>query len=101
MGSDLNSGDKYTMSVTTAVQTEHAQQAPYTVKAKSRVLEVTPALSPAAFEHFSRKLEFETDCSDVYASFASGTVDFVLLDVRNSLSYTAMAMSQGPLMYPC
>jgi rhodanese-related sulfurtransferase len=75
------------MSVTTPAQTEHAQQSPYSIKAQSRVLEVTPAPSPAAFEHFSRKLEFETDCSDVYAAFASGTVDFVLVDVRSSQLY--------------
>ncbi len=75
------------MSITTAAQTEHSQQTPYNVKAKSRVLETAPASSPAAFDHFSRKLEFETDCADVYAAFASGSVDFVLLDVRNSQLY--------------
>ncbi|MBO0139558.1 rhodanese-like domain-containing protein [Agrobacterium sp. Ap1] len=42
-----------------------------------------PATAPQdAAEHFSRKLAFEADCWDVHASFASGTVDFVLLDVR-------------------
>ncbi len=75
------------MSVPTTQQAEHSQQAPYNVKAKSRVLEIAPAPSPAAFDHFSRKLAFETDCADVYAAFASGAVDFVLLDVRNSQLY--------------
>src|SRR5438270_14004920 len=70
------------MSVPTTQQAEHSQQAPYNVKAKSRVLEIAPAPSPAAFDHFSRKLAFETDCADVYAAFASGAVDLVLLDVR-------------------
>jgi len=54
----------------------------------SRVLEIAPASSPAALEHFARKLTFETDCADVYSSFASNTVDFVLLDVRGRQAYS-------------
>ena len=54
----------------------------------SRVLEIAPASSPAAFEHFAKKLTFETDCADVYSSFASNTVDFVLLDVRGRQAYS-------------
>ena len=54
----------------------------------SRVLEIAPASSSAAFEHFARKLTFETDCADVYSSFASNTVDFVLLDVRGRQAYS-------------
>ena len=57
-------------------------------KQVSRVLEIAPASSPAAFEHFARKLTFETDCADVYSSFASNTVDFVLLDVRGRQAYS-------------
>ena len=53
----------------------------------SRVLEIAPASSPTALEHFARKLTFETDCADVYSSFASNTVDFVLLDVRGRQAY--------------
>src|SRR5258708_8927247 len=56
-------------------------------KQVSRVLEIAPAPSPTAFEHFARKLTFETDCADVYSSFASNTVDFVLLDVRARPAY--------------
>ncbi len=56
-------------------------------KQVSRVLEIAPAPSPTAFEHFARKLTFETDCADVYSSFASNTVDFVLLDVRGRQAY--------------
>jgi rhodanese-related sulfurtransferase len=63
-------------------------KAPFNVKTVSRVLEVPPAGSEAALGHFSRKLEFETDCSDVYASFASGRVDFVLVDVRSQKLFT-------------
>jgi rhodanese-related sulfurtransferase len=54
----------------------------------SRVLEIAPASSPTAFEHFAKKLTFETDCADVYSSFASNTVDFVLLDVRGRQAYS-------------
>jgi rhodanese-related sulfurtransferase len=49
----------------------------------SPVSEIPTAASEAAAEHFARKLTFETDCSDVNAAFASGKVDFVLLDVRS------------------
>jgi rhodanese-related sulfurtransferase len=54
----------------------------------SRVLETAPASSPDAFEHFAKKLTFETDCSDVYSSLASKTVDFVLVDVRGRSAYS-------------
>jgi rhodanese-related sulfurtransferase len=57
-------------------------------KQASRVLEIAPASSPTAFEHFAKKLTFETDCFDVYSSFASNTVDFVLLDVRARRAYS-------------
>jgi rhodanese-related sulfurtransferase len=59
----------------------------YKVKSKSRVLEIAPAPSSEAYSHFSRKLEFETDCADVYAAFVAGVVDFVLLDVRSPQLY--------------
>jgi rhodanese-related sulfurtransferase len=54
----------------------------------SRVLETAPASSPTAFDHFAKKLTFETDCADVYSSFASNTVDFVLIDVRGRQAYS-------------
>lgn len=48
----------------------------------------TPAATPtAAMEHFSARLQFETDCSDVAASQQAGEVDFVLLDVRSAAAY--------------
>ncbi|SEM67921.1 Rhodanese-related sulfurtransferase [Pseudomonas sp. ok272] len=37
--------------------------------------------------HFSNRLTFETDCSDVFSSQASGEVDFVLVDVRGPKTY--------------
>jgi rhodanese-related sulfurtransferase len=60
-----------------------SQKVSFISKTTSRVLEVSPAASTDAFKHFSKKLEFETDCSDVFASYASSTVDFVLVDVRS------------------
>ncbi|WP_158821083.1 rhodanese-like domain-containing protein [Granulicella sp. S156] len=54
----------------------------------SRVLEVAPAPAEAAFDHFARRLTFETDCSDVYSSFATDRVDFALLDVRGRQAYS-------------
>jgi len=60
----------------------------FVTKQVSRVLEVAPASSPTAFEHFAKKLTFETDCADVHSSFASNTVDFVLLDVRGRQAYS-------------
>jgi rhodanese-related sulfurtransferase len=72
------------MSGTIDAQTEHRS---FTVKSKSRITEITAAHSSDALEHFSQKLKFETDCADVYAAFVSGTVDFVLVDVRSSQLY--------------
>jgi len=54
---------------------------------RSRAMEVAAAPPRYAIDHFARKLEFETDCSDVNSAFVSGTVDFVLLDVRSSSLY--------------
>jgi rhodanese-related sulfurtransferase len=42
-----------------------------------------------ALEHFSRRLEVETDVSDVAAAMDAGEVDFVLLDARSRASYDA------------
>lgn len=49
-----------------------------------------PAASAAvALMHFSQRLSFETDCSDVHASQQSGDVDYVLLDVRGEAAFAA------------
>ncbi|MCE0464588.1 MULTISPECIES: rhodanese-like domain-containing protein [Pseudomonas] len=53
----------------------------------SLVSEVPAAPSDVALQHFSRRLTFETDCSDVHASQQAGQVDFILLDVRGPLAY--------------
>ena len=69
-------------------QTEFAKTAQSGARKGSLVLEVPPAPSSAAFEHFTKKLTFETDCADVYSSLTSGTVDFVLVDVRGRQAYS-------------
>lgn len=47
-----------------------------------------PAAPPAEAEaHFAAEFTFETDCWDVHSAFASGEVDFVLLDVRGPALY--------------
>jgi rhodanese-related sulfurtransferase len=42
-----------------------------------------------AIEHFSRRLEVETDVSDVALAQESGTADFVILDSRSRKAYDA------------
>lgn len=42
-----------------------------------------------ALAHFSQRLRFETDCSDVYHSQQAGQVDYVLVDVRNATAFAA------------
>ncbi|WP_145538088.1 rhodanese-like domain-containing protein [Yersinia kristensenii] len=53
----------------------------------SLVSQTSPASPERALQHFSQRLVFETDCSDVYASQQQGTVDFVLVDVRNEAAF--------------
>ena len=48
----------------------------------SLVCEIPAAPSAIALMHFSNRLTFETDCSDVFSSLEAGAVDFVLVDVR-------------------
>jgi rhodanese-related sulfurtransferase len=42
-----------------------------------------------ALEHFARRLQVETDVSDVAAAMEAGEADFVLLDARSRASYDA------------
>ena len=53
----------------------------------SLVREIPAAPSAIALMHFSNRLTFETDCSDVYSSHEAGEIDFVLIDVRGPLAY--------------
>jgi rhodanese-related sulfurtransferase len=55
----------------------------------SRILRF-PAADPAqAQEHFTRRLAFETDCSDVHYDLALGAEGFVVLDARSAEAYAA------------
>jgi rhodanese-related sulfurtransferase len=55
----------------------------------SRILRF-PAADPAEAEaHFTRRLAFETDCSDVHDDLALGADGFVVLDVRAAEAYGA------------
>ena len=53
----------------------------------SLVCEIPAAPSAIALMHFSNRLTFETDCSDVYGSQQAGEVDFVLVDTRGPSAY--------------
>ncbi|MEJ8864504.1 MULTISPECIES: rhodanese-like domain-containing protein [Pseudomonas] len=53
----------------------------------SLVREIPAAPSAIALMHFSNRLTFETDCSDVYGSQQAGEVDFILVDVRGPLAF--------------
>ncbi|MFR0673359.1 rhodanese-like domain-containing protein [Enterobacterales bacterium AW_CKDN230030176-1A_HGKHYDSX7] len=55
----------------------------------SLITQIPPAHADQAFAHFSERLRFETDCSDVYHSQYTGQVDFVLVDVRNAEAFAA------------
>ncbi|MCU0121021.1 rhodanese-like domain-containing protein [Pseudomonas sp. B2M1-30] len=53
----------------------------------SLVREISAAPSAIALMHFSNRLTFETDCSDVFSSQEAGELDFVLLDVRGPVAF--------------
>ncbi|TWC45110.1 rhodanese-related sulfurtransferase [Pseudomonas sp. SJZ080] len=53
----------------------------------SLVRNVPAAPSAIALMHFSNRLTFETDCSDVYSSQQARDVDFVLVDVRGPQAF--------------
>ncbi len=53
----------------------------------SAVLQVPPAPSQAAVEHFAARLAFETDCSDVAADIGAGVGGWMLIDTRSQESW--------------
>lgn len=55
----------------------------------SLITQTPPASAAEAYAHFSERLRFETDCSDVYHSQQAGQVDYVLVDVRNAVAFAA------------
>jgi rhodanese-related sulfurtransferase len=72
---------------------------------RNPVTEVPPASAEAALLHFSRKLEFETDCADVNAALQSESPGFVLIDVRSPKAYSKGHVAQavnipGPTLTP-
>jgi rhodanese-related sulfurtransferase len=50
---------------------------------------ITAAPAEDAVRHFAGLLAYETDCWDTHHAFATGTADFVLLDVRGPEQYAA------------
>ncbi len=55
----------------------------------SLVSQYPAALSSVALMHFSNRLAFETDCSDINATQQSGEIDYVLVDVRGAAAYAS------------
>ena len=55
----------------------------------SAVSRIPAANSEDALQHFSKRLEFETDCWDVHHAISNEKQDFVLLDVRSEELYQA------------
>ena len=53
------------------------------------VTAVSAAPPEIAIAHFASEFTFETDCWDVHDALASGTPDFVLLDVRSPAHFAA------------
>lgn len=53
----------------------------------SAVSRIPAASSEQALEHFLSLLQFETDCWDVHHAITNNKQDFVLLDVRSTLSF--------------
>ena len=53
----------------------------------SLVRAIPAAPCAVALMHFSNRLTFETDRSDVFSSQEAGAEDFVLVDVRGPLAY--------------
>lgn len=54
----------------------------------SLISEIPPATPSDSLQHFSRRLAFETDCSDVFQSQKQGVIDYVLVDVRSQEAYS-------------
>lgn len=65
----------------------------------SLISEIPPATPSESLQHFSRRLRFETDCSDVYQSQKTGNIDYILVDVRNSVAF-AKAHIPGSINIP-
>jgi rhodanese-related sulfurtransferase len=60
---------------------------------------MTYATAADTIAHFSAKLSFETDPSDVEAALKAGSADFVLVDVRGESAW-AQGRAEGALHLP-
>jgi rhodanese-related sulfurtransferase len=60
-----------------------------TATVSGRVTSVRAAHPAAAASHFARRLEYETDCSDVHHDLAAGAADFVVVDARSHDDHAA------------
>lgn len=65
----------------------------------SSVLEVPPAASNDATQHFAARLAYETDPSDVHADLNKGIANFVVVDCRSPESF-AKAHVPGAINLP-
>ena len=65
----------------------------------SRVIETPPADPKTANNHFSSRLAFETDPSDVYADLRNGETGFIVLDARTPEAY-ARGHVPGAISFP-
>jgi len=82
----IGRSDKYQLRSSSACKRMTLQSASQLTKA-SRVLE-TPAADPKTSEnHFSSRLAFETDPSDVYADVLNGVPSIVIIDARTPDAY--------------
>jgi rhodanese-related sulfurtransferase len=66
----------------------------------SSVTDIRAADPAAALAHFESLLRFETDCWDVHAALSTGSVDFVLIDVRAPEAFAA-GHADGAINIPC
>jgi rhodanese-related sulfurtransferase len=66
-----------------------------TVTYKSLVRATDAAPSEEAHRHFSAKLTYETDCSDVHHDIQHGLQNFVLVDVRSAENYKKSHIPQA------
>jgi rhodanese-related sulfurtransferase len=66
-----------------------------TITYKSLVHATDAAPSEDAHRHFSAKLTYETDCSDVHHDIQHGLQNFVLVDVRSAKHYKKSHIPQA------
>jgi rhodanese-related sulfurtransferase len=68
---------------------DHQNAAEEGLARMSSVSDVPAATADDTIARYEARLAFETDCWDVHHAFETGSVDFVLLDVRSPALYAA------------